>query len=119
VRFHQSQGCLATVTATQPPGRFGRLDIEDHRVRSMQEKPIGDGNWINGGFFVIQKEALKFITDDETLWEKEPLETLAAQGELAVWKHTGFWQPMDTLRDKNLLEELWESGSAPWKIWTD
>ena len=119
IEFHKSQKCLATITAAQPPGRFGRLDIEDNRVRSIQEKPIGDGNWINGGFFVLEKGILDYIQDDETLWEKEPLETLAAQDQLAVWKHNGFWQPMDTLRDKILLEELWDSGKAPWKIWND
>ncbi|HEX8550137.1 MAG TPA: glucose-1-phosphate cytidylyltransferase [Abditibacteriaceae bacterium] len=119
IEFHKAQKCLATITAAQPPGRFGRLDIDETRVRSIQEKPVGDGNWINGGFFVLEKRALDFIEGDETLWEKEPLETLAAQNQLAVWKHSGFWQPMDTLRDKVLLEELWESGKAPWKNWDD
>jgi glucose-1-phosphate cytidylyltransferase len=119
ISFHREQGCAATVTAAQPPGRFGRLDVEGDLVRAMQEKPQGDGNWINGGFFVMEPRALDEIEGDDTLWEKEPMERLAKQGELAVYRHNGFWQPMDTMRDKNLLEELWQSGKAPWKVWKE
>jgi glucose-1-phosphate cytidylyltransferase len=115
--FHRTEGCLATVTAVRPPGRFGRLDLQGNRARGLQEKPRGDGDWINGGFFVISPAALDHIEGDATLWEKEPLQTLAASGQLAAFRHDGFWQPMDTLRDKNHLEALWEGGQAPWKLW--
>jgi len=117
--FHEAQGKLATVTAVQPPGRFGALDLADDEdvVRSFVEKPSGDGAWMNGGFFVLEPAALDYIDDDATLWEKEPLERLAADGQLAACRHRGFWQPMDTLRDKRTLEALWDAGHAPWKTW--
>jgi glucose-1-phosphate cytidylyltransferase len=117
IDFHQREGCLATVTATVPPGRFGALDIGVRRVRSFQEKPRGDGAMINGGFFVLSPKVLDYIEGDATIWEREPLERLAVEGQLAAFEHTGFWQPMDTLRDKTHLEELWASGRAPWKVW--
>lgn len=115
--FHRKHGKLATVTATYPPGRFGALEIQDSQVRSFQEKPKGDGAMINGGFFVLSPRVLDTIHGDATLWEQEPLQQLASRGELMAWQHTGFWQPMDTLRDKTYLEELWASGNAPWKLW--
>jgi glucose-1-phosphate cytidylyltransferase len=115
--FHRTEACLATVTAVRPPARFGRLDLDGNRARGFQEKPRGDGDWINGGFFVLEPAALDQIASDETLWEKEPMQALAAAGQLAAFRHDGFWQPMDTLRDKNYLEDLWSSGSAPWKSW--
>lgn len=117
IQFHHKSGRLATMTATQPPGRFGALSLEDQSVLGFQEKPHGDGGWINGGFFVLSPKVLDYISDDSTTWEREPLETLASEGQLSAYKHQGFWQPMDTLRDKNYLEELWMSGTAPWKIW--
>ncbi len=119
VAFHDAHGRLATVTAVQPPGRFGALDIDEagESVRAFIEKPEGDGGWMNGGFFVLEPAALDYIEGDATLWEKEPLERLARDGQLAAYRHHGFWQPMDTLRDKRALEELWESGAAPWKQW--
>ncbi|HWH83108.1 MAG TPA: glucose-1-phosphate cytidylyltransferase [Burkholderiaceae bacterium] len=115
--FHRAHGKLATVMATYPPGRFGALDIQDRQVRSFKEKPQGDGAMINGGFFVLNPAVLDYISGDDTLWEQEPLARLAAAGELMAYEHHGFWQPMDTLRDKHLLEELWASGKAPWKVW--
>ena len=117
IDFHRRHGKSATVTATFPPGRFGALDIHDGQVRSFQEKPRGDGAMINGGFFVLSPRVLEYIEGDDTLWEQEPLQRLAADGELMAWPHSGFWQPMDTLRDKTYLEELWSSGQAPWKTW--
>ncbi|MDO8771331.1 MAG: glucose-1-phosphate cytidylyltransferase [Burkholderiaceae bacterium] len=117
VAFHQSQGAKATLTATLPPGRFGALDFDGHKVRSFKEKPKGDGGMINGGFFVLSPEVLKYIDGDSSVWERTPLETLAEEGQLAAYQHGGFWQPMDTLRDKTHLEELWASGKAPWKVW--
>jgi glucose-1-phosphate cytidylyltransferase len=117
VRFHHDGGCLATLTAIQPPGRFGALRLSGDRVEGFQEKPTGDGGWINGGFFVLNRKVIDLIQDDRTVWEKEPLQKLAGSGQLAAYKHAGFWQPMDTLRDKNRLEELWASGRAPWKVW--
>ena len=117
IDFHRGHGKAATVTATYPPGRFGALDIEDGEVRSFQEKPRGDGSMINGGFFVLSPRVLDYIDGDDTLWEQEPLQRLAADGELMAWQHRGFWQPMDTLRDRTQLEELWASGKAPWKTW--
>ena len=117
VDFHRNEGCLATVTAVRPPGRFGRLELEGKRARGFQEKPRGDGDWINGGFFVLEPAALDWVAGDETLWEKEPMQDLATRGQLAAFRHDGFWQPMDTLRDKTLLEELWAEGRAPWKCW--
>lgn len=117
VAFHKANQVKATLTATLPPGRFGALDFDGHKVRSFMEKPKGDGGMINGGFFVLSSEVLKYIDDDSSIWERKPLETLAAQGQLAAYQHSGFWQPMDTLRDKNHLEELWATGRAPWKVW--
>jgi glucose-1-phosphate cytidylyltransferase len=119
VAAHESHGRLATVTAVQPPGRFGALQFggDGTTVRRFVEKPTGDGGWMNGGFFVLEPAVLDYIAGDETLWEKEPLEQLAGEGQLAAYRHRGFWQPMDTLRDKRILEQLWESGSAPWKMW--
>jgi glucose-1-phosphate cytidylyltransferase len=117
VRFHVRSGKLATITAVQPPGRFGTLDVQGDMVRSFVEKPHGDGAWINGGFFVLSPKVLNYIEGDHTLWERNPLERLAADGELSAFTHRGFWQPMDTLRDKNLLEDLWHSSRAPWKVW--
>jgi len=117
VAFHRQHGKLATVTAVQPPGRYGALQISGQSVQGFTEKPKGDGGLINGGFFVLSPECLKLIRDDTTTWEAEPLTQLAAQGQLMAFEHTGFWQPMDTLRDKNMLEDLWASGKAPWKTW--
>lgn len=117
VAFHRSKGTLATVCAVQPPGRFGALDISQGRITRFQEKPSGDGTWINGGFFVLNPDVLDYIEDDATVWERTPLEKLAHEGQLSAYAHEGFWQPMDTLRDKLKLEELWLSGSAPWKVW--
>ncbi|MDO9132650.1 glucose-1-phosphate cytidylyltransferase [Hydrogenophaga sp.] len=118
VEFHRTQKVKATLTATLPPGRFGALDLQGSKVRSFKEKPKGDGAMINGGFFVLSPEVIDLIKDDATVWEKEPLETLARQDQLAAYQHTGFWQPMDTLRDKTHLEELWAGGNAPWKVWS-
>jgi glucose-1-phosphate cytidylyltransferase len=117
--FHEAHGRRATVTAVQPPGRFGALDLPDDSdaVRSFVEKPQGDGAWMNGGFFVLEPEALDEIDGDSTAFEREPLERLAAQDQLRAFRHRGFWQPMDTLRDKRILEDLWAGGSAPWKTW--
>lgn len=117
IDFHKSHGKLATLTATFPPGRFGALDIKNKQIRSFKEKPKGDGAMINGGFFVLSPKVIDLIENDATTWEQEPLNTLAAQGELMAFEHPGFWQPMDTLRDKHYLESLWESGKAPWNIW--
>ncbi|MHB1620720.1 MAG: glucose-1-phosphate cytidylyltransferase [Sulfuricella sp.] len=115
--FHKQHGKLATVTAVQPPGRYGALDLDAKSVRGFIEKPQGDGGWINGGFFVLSPSCIDLINDDSSSWEGEPLSKLATQGELMAYEHSGFWQPMDTLRDKNHLEELWQSGNAPWKVW--
>ncbi len=117
IAFHKSQGKLATVTAVHPLARFGALIIEDQLVRQFQEKPANEGGLINGGFFVLSPKVLDYIADDRTLWEKEPMERLAAEGQLAAFQHDGFWQPMDTLRDRAMLEELWASQKAPWRIW--
>ncbi len=117
IEFHRHHGSLATVTATQLPGRFGALEADGNRVISFQEKPQGDGAWINGGFFVLSPRVIDYIRDDSTLWEKEPLEHLARDGQLHAYFHHGFWQPMDTLRDKQHLESLWQEGRAPWKRW--
>jgi len=119
LNFHKSHGLLSTMTAVYPPGRFGAVDITDDRmITSFKEKPKGDGGMINGGFFVLSPEVLKLIDGDQTTWEDVPLHTLAAQHQLKAYQHEGFWQPMDTLRDKNHLEELWQSGKAPWKVWS-
>ncbi len=117
LRFHRSHGKAATITATLPPGRFGALDLHEGQVRSFKEKPRGDGAMINGGFFVLTPQVLPYIRDDMSVWEQEPLNQLAADGELMAYEHHGFWQPMDTLRDKHLLERLWDDGKAPWKTW--
>jgi glucose-1-phosphate cytidylyltransferase len=117
IQFHQQHSLLATMTAVQPPGRFGSLTLEEKRVISFKEKPTGDGGWINGGFFVLSPKVLDFIEGDATVWEKDPLEKLAATGQLAAYPHKGFWQPMDTLRDKNYLEHLWTTKSLAWKVW--
>ena len=117
ITFHKNEGRQATLTGVQPPGRFGALDIDGNQVRSFQEKPDGDGSWINGGFFVLEPSVLDLIEGDKTIWERKPLESLAASRQLSIYKHTGFWQPMDTLRDKLQLEALWEEGNAPWKTW--
>jgi glucose-1-phosphate cytidylyltransferase len=116
-RFHESHGGLATLTATQPPGRFGALAMEGSRVTSFQEKPQGDGGWINGGFFVLSPRVFEYIDGDDTIWEHSPMERLAREGQMHAYVHKGFWHPMDTLRDKRLLEDLWASGTAPWKKW--
>lgn len=118
IAFHKAQNVKATLTATVPPGRFGALDIQGGKVNSFREKPQGDGGMINGGFFVLSPSVLDYIADDKTIWEREPLERLAEEGDLAAFQHQGFWQPMDTLRDKTHLEELWRSGEAPWKVWS-
>lgn len=118
VEFHKGHGKLATVSSIQPLGRFGALDIDNRNlVLGFKEKPKGDGAWINGGFFVMEPSVLDYIDNDATILEKEPLEKLAHDGQLLAFKHSGFWQPMDTLRDKNHLDDLWKSGTAPWKVW--
>ena len=117
VRFHEQHGKLATVTAVRPPSRFGGLALENGRVAHFEEKPqIGEG-WINGGYFVLQPKVLDYISGDDVLWERGPLETLAEMNQLQAYRHEGFWQPMDTVRDRSLLESLWQSGNAPWKVW--
>lgn len=117
IAFHKKHGKLATLTATLPPGRFGALDIQESQVHSFKEKPRGDGAMINGGFFVLSPKVIDYVENDKTVWEQYPLNQLAEDGELMAYEHQGFWQPMDTLRDKVHLEELWDSGKAPWKIW--
>lgn len=117
IEFHKKHGKNATVTAVQPPGRFGALEMTGSSVTSFVEKPHGDGMYINGGFFVLNPSVIDLIDGDSTIWERQPLETLATAGQLEAFKHDGFWQPMDTLRDKQNLEEMWQSGEAPWKIW--
>jgi glucose-1-phosphate cytidylyltransferase len=114
---HRASGRLATVTAVRPPGRFGAILFEGDKVTGFQEKPRGDGGWINGGFFVCSPKVGDYIEGDDTVWEREPMERLAADGELGAYFHEGFWQPMDTLRDRRQLEEMWESGRAAWKVW--
>ena len=116
--FHRAHGRQATMTAVQPPGRFGALDLDGDVVKNFLEKPHGDGGWINGGFFVLSPKVIDLIDGDDCIWERKPLERLATAGELMAFQHKGFWQPMDTLRDKTHLEELWASGKAPWKIWS-
>ena len=119
IRFHRQEGAIATLTAIQPPGRFGAvvLGATDTKITTFHEKPQGDGGWINGGFFVLEPEALDYISDDSTVWESEPLERLAGDGALAAYKHRGYWQSMETLRDKTLLESEWASGNPAWKVW--
>lgn len=117
IEQHKREGRLATITACQPPGRFGALEIVDNYVDSFQEKPIGDGSWINAGFFVLSPKVLDYIDGDNTMWENKPIKKIVSDGQLTVYKHYGFWQPMDVLRDKNYLEDLWKKGEALWKIW--
>ena len=119
IKFHQSQGSLATLTAVQPPGRFGAIALHEgqSKIDSFQETPEGDGAWINGGYFVVEPQVIDFIEGDETVWEQGPLTKLANMDQLSAFRHSGFWQPMDTLRDRTKLEELWASGKAPWKVW--
>ena len=117
IEFHKNHGKAATLTATFPPGRFGALDIQGHQIKRFMEKPKGDGSMINGGFFVLSPRVLDYLENDATVWEQQPLQRLAADDELMAFEHSGFWQPMDTLRDKTYLEELWASGQAPWKTW--
>jgi glucose-1-phosphate cytidylyltransferase len=117
IAFHHQQNVKATLTATIPPGRFGALDLIGNKVNNFREKPKGDGGMINGGYFVLSPDVIDYIGNDDTIWEREPLERLAEEGQLTAYPHNGFWQPMDTLRDKNQLEELWQTGKAPWKVW--
>lgn len=117
IAFHAQHGRMATVTAVAPPGRFGALEISDREVRAFREKPRSDGAMINGGFFVLSPRVFDYLADDHTVWEQEPLARLAAEGQLMAFEHHGFWQPMDTLRDKQQLDALWASGRAPWKVW--
>ncbi|MGE0385019.1 MAG: glucose-1-phosphate cytidylyltransferase [Gammaproteobacteria bacterium] len=117
VNFHRAHGRLATLTATQPPGRFGALNLEGNAIRSFTEKPRGDGGWVNGGFFVLSPRAIDYVDGDSIMWEHEPLERLARDGQLQAFKHDGFWMAMDTVRDRNELEALWVRGNAPWKVW--
>ena len=118
VAFHREHGKLATVTTAQPPGRFGALDMQGQRITSFHEKPQGDGSWINAGFFVLSPKVIDHIAGDETVWQREPVEWLSAAGNLMRFMHRGFWRPMDTLRDRQFLEQAWASGQAPWKVWT-
>ena len=115
--FHKTRNSVATMCAVQPPGRFGAIDIQYNRITRFEEKPSGDGSWINGGFFVLERSVLDYIEGDASVWERAPLEALARDGQISAYTHEGFWQPMDTLRDKLKLEELWQSGNAPWKVW--
>ncbi|MFB2968452.1 glucose-1-phosphate cytidylyltransferase [Aerosakkonema sp. BLCC-F183] len=119
IEFHQQQGTLVTLTAVQQPGRFGAISLAKDQtiINSFHEKPQGDGAWINGGYFVVESAAIDYIADDATVWEQEPMQKLAHHQQLSAYRHDGFWQPMDTLRDKNYLENLWENGNPPWKIW--
>jgi glucose-1-phosphate cytidylyltransferase len=119
VEFHKAQGSLATLTAVQPEGRFGAISLgqEQTKIAQFHEKPEGDGAWINGGYFVLQPEVIDYISDDDVMWEHDPLKKLASDGQLSAYKHTGFWQPMDTLKDRNYLEGLWKAKKAPWKVW--
>ncbi len=117
INFHKAKATLATVTAVQPPGRFGSLNLNGDKIESFEEKPHGDGAWVNGGYFVLSPKVVSYISDDTTIWEREPLENLAADGELTAFLHDGFWQPMDTLRDQTYLEELWVSKQPPWRAW--
>jgi glucose-1-phosphate cytidylyltransferase len=117
IEFHARNKRLATLTVVQPPGRFGAVKASGERVLSFEEKPQGDGGWINGGFFVLSPKVLDYIEGDESIWERDPLQSLARDGQMTAYRHTGFWQAMDTLRDKQHLEELWARGNAPWKVW--
>ncbi len=115
--LHNSQKTLCTVTAVQPPGRFGALNIEKNKIIDFQEKPLGDGSWINGGYFVLEPGVFDYIENDQTIWERKPLETLAKDSQLSVYRHNGYWNAVDTLRDKNHMEELWNNKQSPWKVW--
>ena len=119
IDFHKSQKTMATITAVQPPGRFGIINIheEHHKITSFKEKPDGDGAWINAGYFVLEPGVLDYISDDSTVWEQEPMQKLARDGNMSAYKYSGFWHAMDTLRDKIVLDDLWKSGKAPWKVW--
>ncbi|WAH37693.1 glucose-1-phosphate cytidylyltransferase [Alicyclobacillus dauci] len=117
IQFHKRQGTIATLTAVDPPGRYGALDIVGDTVTKFKEKPRGEDSWVNGGYFVLEPQVFDYLKDDSTVWELEPLNTLARERQLSSFKHSGFWLPMDTLRDRNRLEELWDSGEAPWKVW--
>ncbi len=117
IEFHKNNNTLATVTAVQPPARFGALELDGNKVVSFKEKPPGDGNWINGGYFILEPAVFDYVEGDSTVWEKEPVENLSKNNQLSAYRHSGFWQPLDTLRDKNKLEDLWSSGSPPWKVW--
>jgi glucose-1-phosphate cytidylyltransferase len=118
LKFHESHGKLATVTTVRPPARFGQMLIDGQQVQEFSEKPQTGEGWINGGFFVLNRKVLDYVDGDATLWEREPMERLAKAGELMAYRHEGFWQPMDTLREKRLLDDLWNSGHAPWKMWS-
>ncbi len=118
IKFHQEKQTLVTLTTTQPTGKFGALEVDsDAYVRAFQEKPRGDGRWVNGGFFVLSPKVGEYIKGDASMWEREPLERLVQEGRVSAYKHTGFWQPMDTVHDRQVLEDLWASGKAPWKVW--
>ena len=117
IEYHQKHGRLATVTAVYPPARFGALELNKNKVVSFKEKPPGDGNWINGGYFVLEPGVFDYLENDSTVWENEPVENLSQKNQLSAYRHSGFWQPLDTLRDKNKLEDLWLTGNAPWKTW--
>ncbi len=119
LKFHKSHGKLATMTSVQPLGRFGTIELKENKIVNFYEKPQSDNTWINGGFFVLDPKVINYIKDDETIWERLPLENLAKEGQLMAYKHKGFWKPMDTLRDNRELNSLWESKKAPWKIWND
>ena len=117
IKLHKSEGALATLTAVQPPGRFGAIKTDKNKIIGFQEKPEGDGGWVNGGFFILSPKVIDYIADETTVWEASPMEKLAENGELSAYFHHGFWQPMDTLREKKYLEDLWKSDKAPWRIW--
>mgnify|MGYP003966326657 FL=1 len=117
IKLHKSEGALATLTAVQPPGRFGAIKTDKNKIVGFQEKPEGDGGWVNGGFFILSPKVIDYIADETTVWEASPMENLAENGELSAYFHHGFWQPMDTLREKKYLEDLWKSGKAPWRTW--
>jgi len=117
IKLHKTEGRLSTVTAVQPPGRFGAIEFVDNRVMSFIEKPKGEDGWINGGFFVLSPKVIDYINDDSTIWEREPMRQLATENQMSLYFHDDFWQPMDTLRERHLLEDLWREGKAPWKVW--
>ena len=117
INFHRNQKTLVTLTTIQPPGKFGALNIKNNKISTFREKPLGDGNWVNGGYFILEPQVFDYIEGDSTIWEREPLEKLSQEGKLSAYKHRGFWHPMDTLYDKNQLEQMWNSGKSPWKIW--